>query len=101
MRVQEACHRERLRAAIDCPHVRAVGGAKTVPSPRSRSKHHDRLAPERARLWLGRERWVVERTIAWLHQHRRVRIRYERRAHMHEAFLHLACSRICLKQLGG
>ena len=25
---------------------------------------------------LGRERWVVERTIAWLHQYRRLRVRY-------------------------
>jgi transposase len=48
---------------------------------------------------LGRERWVVERTIAWLHQYRRLRVRYERRADIHEAFLHIACSLICLKQL--
>jgi transposase len=33
---------------------------------------------------LGRERWVVERTIAWLHQYRRLRIRYERRDDIHE-----------------
>jgi transposase len=28
---------------------------------------------------LGGERWVVERTLSWLHQYRRLRIRYERR----------------------
>ncbi len=28
---------------------------------------------------LGAHRWVVERTLAWLHQFRRLRIRYERR----------------------
>jgi transposase len=48
---------------------------------------------------LGKERWVVERSIAWLHQYRRLRIRYERRADIHEAFLQIACSLICLKQL--
>jgi transposase len=48
---------------------------------------------------LGGERWVVERTISWLHQHRRLRVRYERRADIHEAFLSIACSLICLKQL--
>jgi transposase len=48
---------------------------------------------------LGKERWVVERTISWLHQHRRLRVRYERRADIHEAFLSIACSLICLKQL--
>src|SRR5262249_39489625 len=41
---------------------------------------------------LGRERWVVERTIAWLHQYRRLRVRYERRADIHEAFLAIGCS---------
>jgi transposase len=48
---------------------------------------------------LGGERWVVERTIAWLHQYRRLRVRYERRADIHEAFLHIACSLICFRQL--
>ncbi len=48
---------------------------------------------------LGKQRWVVERTISWLHQHRRLRVRYERRADIHEAFLSIACSLICLKQL--
>ncbi len=48
---------------------------------------------------LGIHRWVVERTLAWLHQFRRLRIRYERRADIHEAFLSLGCSLICLKRL--
>ena len=48
---------------------------------------------------LGSKRWVVERTIAWLHQYRRLRIRYERRADIHEAFLTIGCSLICLKLL--
>ncbi len=48
---------------------------------------------------LGRERWVVERTLSWLHQHRRLRIRWERRADIHEAFLSLACCLICFRRL--
>jgi transposase len=48
---------------------------------------------------LGSKRWVVERTIAWLHQYRRLRVRYERRADIHEAFLAIGCSLICLKLL--
>lgn len=44
---------------------------------------------------LGRYRWVVERTLAWLNQFRRLRIRYERRADIHLAFLHLGCALIC------
>jgi transposase len=35
---------------------------------------------------LGRWRWVVERTFAWLNQFRRLRVRYDKRADIHEAF---------------
>ena len=48
---------------------------------------------------LGRWRWVVERTFAWLNQSRRLRIRYEKRADIDEAFLALACILICWKFL--
>jgi len=50
---------------------------------------------------LGRHRWVVERTLAWLNRFRRLSIRYERRADIHQAFLLLACSLICLRRLEG
>lgn len=50
---------------------------------------------------LGRQRWVIERTISWLHQHRRLRLRYERRADIPEAFLSIACSLICYRALQG
>jgi transposase len=48
---------------------------------------------------LGVFRWVVERTISWLHQFRRLRIRYERRADIHLAFLTLGCIVICHRRL--
>jgi transposase len=48
---------------------------------------------------LGKIRWVVERTVSWLHQNRRLRVRYERRADIHDAFLKLACALICYKRL--
>jgi transposase len=48
---------------------------------------------------LGRHRWVVERTLAWMARYRRLAVRYERRAKIHEAFLHLGCSLICLNYL--
>jgi transposase len=44
---------------------------------------------------LGRWRWVVERTLGWLRRFRRLRIRYERLADIHQALLLLACSLIC------
>jgi transposase len=48
---------------------------------------------------LGIFRWVVERTISWLHQFRRLRIRYERRTDIHMAFLTLGCIVICHRTL--
>lgn len=48
---------------------------------------------------LGRYRWVVERTFAWLARYRRLVIRYERRADLHLAFLTLGCAQICLRFL--
>ncbi|MCM0674467.1 hypothetical protein NCC78_07165 [Micromonospora phytophila] len=39
---------------------------------------------------LGVVRWVIERTIAWYHGMKRLRIRWERRDDFHEAFLALA-----------
>jgi len=48
---------------------------------------------------LGRHRWIVERTLAWLAKYRRLTMRYERRDDIHEAFLFLGCSLICLNFL--
>ena len=49
---------------------------------------------------LGRYRWVVERSLAWLLGFRRLGIRYERRAEFLQGLLYLACSLICLRFLG-
>ncbi len=48
---------------------------------------------------LGEQRWVVERTFSWLHNFRRLRTRYERRADIHQAMISVACSVICLRRL--
>ena len=48
---------------------------------------------------LGRHRWVIERTLAWLARYRRLTIRYERRVDIHQAFLTLGCALICFNHL--
>nr|WP_143116507.1 IS5 family transposase [Lentzea xinjiangensis] len=48
---------------------------------------------------LGVHRWVVEQTFALLHWFRRLRIRWEIRDDIHEAFLSLACGIICWRRL--
>jgi len=73
------------------PH-RAALKARGIQSQiaRRRTKHGSGL---------GKTRWVVERTIAWLHWFRRLRIRYERLPSIHEAFLKIGCSLICWRHL--
>ena len=48
---------------------------------------------------LGRHRWVIERTLAWLARFRLLAVRYERRAGIHLAFTTLGCALVCLNQI--
>ena len=48
---------------------------------------------------LGVHRWVVEQSFALPHWFRRLRIRWEIRDDIHEAFLSLACGIICWRRL--
>ena len=63
------------------------------------------IKPVIARRWtahgsgLGVHRWVVERAESWLHKHRRLKLRYEKRDDIHEAFVPLACALMCLNCL--
>ena len=41
----------------------------------------------------------MERDFAWLHRNRRLLVRYERDAALHDAFLHLGCALICWQVL--
>ncbi|NPD69817.1 transposase (plasmid) [Lichenicola cladoniae] len=52
---------------------------------------------------LGRHRWVIERTFAWINRNRRLVTCYERRSDIHHAFTALACALTCFnkRQPGG
>lgn len=50
---------------------------------------------------LGRHRWTVERTMAWLAGCRRLHRRYERKADRFLAFASIACTLICCRRLCG
>ena len=82
---------EKLHAdkAYDFAHCRAVLRRRGI---KSRIARRGKDTNER----LGRHRWVVERTLAWLARCRRLSVRYERRVDIHEAFLRLGCALICL-----
>ena len=109
----------RLAAALDAiPGVRS--GKRGRPRRRPAKLHADKaydskrcrhecrqrgIIPRIARRGiessqrLGRHRWVVERTHAWLNRLRRLAVRYERRKDIHLAFTVLGCALVCLNQI--
>jgi transposase len=50
---------------------------------------------------LGQHRCVVEGVFAWLFKFRRLRVRYEKRADIHTAFLTIGCLLICWNRVEG
>ena len=100
--------------------IPAVGGKPGPQRPRPERLHRDRAydsaGHRRILRWLGiltvlaghrsergsglgMYRWVVERTLSWLHQYRRLRIRYELRADIQQAFLDIGCLPLCYQCL--
>ncbi|MBM4022976.1 MAG: transposase [Planctomycetes bacterium] len=73
-------------------------GDRAYDSKHHRAMLHERgIEPVTARRntehgsGLGKSRWVVERTVGWLHQVQKLRLRAERRADIHEALMALGC----------
>jgi transposase len=50
---------------------------------------------------LGKIRWVVEGAFSWLFKQRRLRVRYEKRDDIHQAFLSIGCLLICWNRVSG
>ena len=71
-------HADKAYASRGEPRGCCAAAASPRASPARASSRSERL---------GRYRWVVERDFAWLHRNRRLLVRYERDAALHEAFL--------------
>ena len=99
---------QELFAGLDAPgrprkRPTKLHGDKGYDYPRCRKALRARgITPRIARRGiessqrLGRHRYVVERSLAWLVGYRRLQVRYERRADILLGFVHLACALICL-----
>lgn len=59
-------------------------------TPHKRSRKRPALQ-DRRKLRRYTKRWKVERSIAWLHNFRRLVVRWEYHAHLFQGFLQLAC----------
>jgi transposase len=72
-------------------HRRAVRARGSIPLLARRGEPHG--------SGLGAVRWPVERSLSWMHQNRRLRVRYDKRDDLHEAFMELAEAMICWSRL--
>jgi transposase len=79
------------RAYDSDPHRRALRALGIRPRLARRRLPHG--------SGLGQMRWVVERSFAWLHAFKRLNVRWEYRADIHQALLTLVCCLICWRQL--
>ena len=66
---------------------------RMVPSLAKRNTEHG--------SGLGKFRYVVEACFDWLFNWRRLRVRYEKRPDIHDAFLFLGCAMICWNRVMG
>jgi transposase len=57
-----------------------------------RSNRHRTAPQDRRVLWRYRRRWIVERSIAWLDNFRRLAVRYDRSLTVYQAFAILPAS---------
>ena len=64
--------------------------------PNRRNKRYKSQDGRKLRRY--KRRWKIERTIAWLQNFRRLVVRYERKITMFQAFVHVACLIITLRQ---
>lgn len=96
-----------VRGKVGAPQFKpdAVMADRAYDSDRHRRElRHEQIDPIIARRntehgsGLGVFRYVVEQTIALLHQFRRLRVRYDKRDDIHEAFVSLAEAVICWRR---
>jgi transposase len=87
----KACDSDALRKR------RATRGLALICPPR-RNRVQPPLQDGR-KLRRYKRRWKVERTLAWFGNFRRLVVRWERYPLMYQAFFHMACLLITLRQL--
>lgn len=96
----------RVRGRVGAPRQRpgSVCADKAYDSRRLRNELLRRgVVPEIPQRYetedgLGRDRWRVERTLAWYRQFRRLKLCYEKLPEMHQGFLDLATCLITFRR---
>ena len=70
-------------------------------APHRRNRKPENQTQDGRPLRRYKRRWLVERTIGWLQNYRRLCIRWEKSSRRYTGMLHLACSILLIKQVLG
>lgn len=81
-------------------HALAAKGVELIAPHRS-SRKPKNITQDGRPLRRYKRRWIVERSIAWIQNFRRLCIRWERSTMMYQGFLHLGCTMLLLKVVLG
>lgn len=65
----------------------------------ARVNNHRAICQDGRKLRRYRHRWIMERTIAWLGNFRRLTVRYDRLMETYGGFFHIACAMLTLKKV--
>lgn len=76
--------------------LRHKGITPYIPKKRKQGEKEEPPYNKKIKPWYN-IRWIVERSISWIGDFRRVITRYEYYAHIFKAFFQLACIMICLR----
>ena len=88
------------RVMIATPLIKpSQNWASKMISPHRSNRRPENLTQDGRPLRRYRRRWIVERTIAWLGNHRRLLTRHEKHASLFAAFATLGCLMIALRHL--
>lgn len=74
-----------------------AGRGWILVSPHRRGRR--RISNDGRRMRRYRRRWIIERTIGWLHHFRRIVTRWEFYADLFQGFVQLACAILSLRRL--
>ena len=89
--------------ACDCdaPDVMLEDFGIGMIAPHRRNRRPENRTQDGRKLKVCKQRWVVGRTMAWLQNHRRLLVRYEKHLSLYMGFTLLGCFMIALKKIPG
>jgi len=70
-------------------------------APHRGNRRPENVTQDARKLRRYKRRWLVERTIAWLQNYRRLCIRWEKSTKLFQGFLHFGCALMLLKEVLG